>query len=240
MNFLIIEDDVFLATKLKYLFDKRDATNIVTVVNNYLDFLDEISIIKIYDVILLDINLWDKVKSWYDVLKIIREKSSHIPVIIVSWIDDIMNMSKFFSLGASDYIIKPFRFEELEIRVLKWFKNNFLKLDNLNNNNIFYNWLLYDIDKNEFYFNWKNIVLTKKNKYLLYIFITNKEIFLPIYRFACVASNKIATLSCSSAFLWSFSTFSALPRSALAWTLLGSRCKMAFVSLTTSSNLPSS
>ncbi|NVP17510.1 response regulator transcription factor [Candidatus Gracilibacteria bacterium] len=178
MNFLIIEDDVFLATKLKYLFDKRDATNIVTVVNNYLDFLDEISIIKIYDVILLDINLGDKVKSGYDVLKIIREKSSHIPVIIVSGIDDIMNMSKFFSLGASDYIIKPFRFEELEIRVLKWFKNNFLKLDNLNNNNIFYNGLLYDIDKNEFYFNGKNIVLTKKNKYLLYIFITNKEIFL--------------------------------------------------------------
>jgi len=57
MNFLIVEDDVFLASKLKYLFDKRRDTNLVKVVNNYVDFLDELSIIDIYDIILLDINL---------------------------------------------------------------------------------------------------------------------------------------------------------------------------------------
>jgi len=57
MNFLIIEDDIFLALKLKYLFDKRQDTNLVKVVNNYIDFLEELSIIDIYDIILLDINL---------------------------------------------------------------------------------------------------------------------------------------------------------------------------------------
>jgi len=177
MNFLIIEDDIFLASKLKYLFDKRENTNLVTVVNNYLQFLNEISIIKIYDVILLDINLWDKLKSWIDIIKLIRDKAIYVPIIIVSWIDDIANMAKVFSLGASDYIIKPFRFEELEIRVLKWFKTNFLRLED-SSNNIIYNWLLYDCDKNNFYYNWIIINLTKKNKYLLSIFFLDKEKFL--------------------------------------------------------------
>lgn len=178
MNFLIIEDDIFLASKLKYLFDKRDTTNLVTVVNNYIQFLNEISIIKIYDVILLDINLWDKIKSWIDIIKLIRDKAMYVPIIIVSWIDDITNIAKVFSLWANDYIIKPFRFEELEIRVLKWFKSNFLKIDNFSNNKIVYESLLYDCDKNEFYYNWINIILSKKNKYLLSIFLLNKENFL--------------------------------------------------------------
>lgn len=179
MNFLIIEDDIFLASKLKYLFDKRENTNLVTVVNNYLQFLNEISIIKIYDVILLDINLWDKLKSWIDIIKLIRDKAIYVPIIIVSWIDDIANMAKVFSLWASDYIIKPFRFEELEIRVLKWFKTNFLKIVD-SNTNIIYNWLLYDCDKNNFYYNWIIINLTKKNKYLLSIFFLDKEKFLSL------------------------------------------------------------
>ena len=177
MNFLIIEDDIFLASKLKYIFNKRDTTNLVTVVNSYLQFLNEISVIKIYDVILLDINLWDKMKSWIDIIKLIRNKAIYVPIIIVSWIDDIANMSYVFSLWASDYIVKPFRFEELEIRVLKWFNINFLQTNNLNNN-INYNWLLYDWNKNEFYYNWIIINLTKRNKYLFFIFLLDKEKFL--------------------------------------------------------------
>jgi len=57
MNFLIIEDDIFLSSKLRSLFDKRENTNIVSVINTYFEFLNEISVISIYDVILLDINL---------------------------------------------------------------------------------------------------------------------------------------------------------------------------------------
>ncbi|NCO31602.1 hypothetical protein GW891_02040 [bacterium] len=57
MNFLIIDDDLFLTNKIKYLFEKNKSINLVRIINNYIDFLDEISIIEIYDVILLDINL---------------------------------------------------------------------------------------------------------------------------------------------------------------------------------------
>lgn len=179
MNFLIVEDDIFLASKLKLLFDKKWKTNLVKVINNYLEFLDELSIIKIYDIILLDINLWDKKKSWIDIIKLIRDKSINTPIIIISWIDNISNISNVFNLWASDYIIKPFRFEELEVRVLKWLKFNFFKINTFTNN-ICYFWLLYNIEINEFYYNWKTLNLTKKNKYLLYIFLLNKEKFLSI------------------------------------------------------------
>ncbi len=178
MNFLIIEDDLFLASKLKNLFNKRSLTNIVNVANSYLDFLNHISIINIYDIILLDINLWDKFKDGSDIIKIIRSKNKLVPIIIVSWIDDVNNMDNFFSMWASDYIIKPFRFAELEIRVLKRMKSSFLNVFNHNNYIVFYNWLFYDYDKNEFFYNWRNLNLTKKNKYLLSIFFYNKEKFL--------------------------------------------------------------
>ncbi|MDD3793837.1 MAG: response regulator transcription factor [Candidatus Gracilibacteria bacterium] len=180
MNFLIIEDDIFLASKLKYLFDKRQDINLVKVINNYLEFLDELSTIDIYDIILLDINLGNESKSGIDIIEIVRKKNLYVPIIIVSGIDDISNIRDLFNLGASDYIIKPFRFEELEIRVLKWFKNRFLKIENFNNKYFLYNGLLYDIEINEFYFNGKNIRLTKKNKYLLYIFLVNSEKFLSL------------------------------------------------------------
>lgn len=179
MNFLIIEDDAFLAWRLKILFDKTEKTNLVKVINNYLEFLNELSVIEIYDVILLDINLWDKLKSGIDIIKIIRNKKIFIPIIIVSWIDDISNMSKVFNLWANDYIIKPFRFKELEVRVFKWFKNTFLKLNDLSDN-IDYYWILYNHNENIFYYNWKTINLTKKNKYLLSLFILNSEKFLSI------------------------------------------------------------
>ena len=179
MNFLIVEDDVFLASKLKYLFDKRQDINLVKVINNYIDFLDELSIIDIYDIILLDINLWNKYKSGIDIIKIIRNKSINVPIIIVSWIDDIENMSKVFGLWASDYIIKPFRFAELEVRVFNRLKNIFFNVE-YSSNEIVYKWLLYDFWKNSFYYNWNFINLTKKNKYLLHIFIINREKFLSI------------------------------------------------------------
>ncbi|MDD2907675.1 MAG: response regulator [Candidatus Gracilibacteria bacterium] len=178
MNFLIIDDDCFLTSKIKYLFEKNKSINLVKIVNNYLNFLDEISIIDIYDIILLDINLGVGNKNGADIIKLIRNKNSIIPVIIISGVDDIGCIDLFFTLGASDYIIKPFRLEELYIRVLKWFKNGFFNRFNFNDNVVGYNGLYYDICKNEFNYNGLILELTKKNKYLLSIFFSYNEKFL--------------------------------------------------------------
>ena len=65
------------------------------------------------DVIILDIRLPDM--TGFDILERLREDShfSHIPVIFVSSLDELETKLKAFSLGAEDYLTKPFKPEEL-------------------------------------------------------------------------------------------------------------------------------
>jgi response regulator of citrate/malate metabolism len=57
MNILIIEDDIILASKLKYIFEKKALSNRIKTIHNYESFLDELYIVKSYDIILVDIFL---------------------------------------------------------------------------------------------------------------------------------------------------------------------------------------
>jgi two-component system, chemotaxis family, chemotaxis protein CheY len=47
---------------------------------------------------------------------------SHIPIIILSSIDKSADKIELFKLGASDYLVKPFNPEELEIRIANLLK----------------------------------------------------------------------------------------------------------------------
>ncbi|MDD4151752.1 MAG: response regulator transcription factor [Candidatus Gracilibacteria bacterium] len=175
MNILIIEDDLFLAKNIAKLFEKKIIINRVKIITNYNHFLKELSIIKSYDIILIDIFLGPlEKKNGIDILSIIREKDSQIPVIIISRFDECKYLEEAFSKGASDYIIKPFRLKELEIRVLKWFKI-YLDNDLSKTKNINYFGLEYNISKNEFYYNGIILDLTKGNKYLLLLFLSSPE-----------------------------------------------------------------
>lgn len=178
MNFLIIEDDYFLSLKLKNIFEKQKSINNVKVINNYIEFLDEIFIINVYDIVLVDINLWNKNKNGFDIIKLIRNKDKEIPIIVISWSNDINFIDYAFEIWANDYMVKPFRPEELRVRIFKRFKSYFFNLKQIDENIINYNWLVYNIFENEFYFDWNKVELTKKNKYLLSIFLSNREKFL--------------------------------------------------------------
>jgi len=57
MNILIIEDDEFLARKIKQVFENKIISNRIKIINSYLDFIDEINILSSYDIILTDIKL---------------------------------------------------------------------------------------------------------------------------------------------------------------------------------------
>ena len=69
------------------------------------------------DLILLDIIMPEM--DGYDVLKTIKKNSGleHIPVILLSAITDSGSKTKGFSLGAVDYITKPFEIIEVKARV---------------------------------------------------------------------------------------------------------------------------
>lgn len=173
MNILIIEDDLIFASNIAKTFEKKIITNRVKIISNYSEFLREVSIINSYDIILVDIFLWIKeTKTWIDILFAIREKNKTIPIIIISWYDEISYLEKTFSAWANDYLVKPFRLKELEIRVFKWFSIYFYS-DLYASANINYYWIEYNIKENEFYYNWEILSLTKSNKYLLSLFFAN-------------------------------------------------------------------
>ena len=68
-----------------------------------------------YDAILLDI-MMPKVDG-YELLKRIRDKGIDTPVLFLTAKDAIADRVKGLDLGADDYLVKPFDFEELLARI---------------------------------------------------------------------------------------------------------------------------
>jgi len=69
------------------------------------------------DTFLLDINM-PKIDG-LELCKKIKEKKEHIytPIIFITAFSDIEKIDKGFSFGAVDYITKPFKLQELKIRI---------------------------------------------------------------------------------------------------------------------------
>ncbi|MBU6342581.1 MAG: response regulator transcription factor [Bacteroidetes bacterium] len=68
-----------------------------------------------YDIYLLDINV-PKLNG-LDVCKRIRETNSLTPILMLTAYGDIQDKTDAFSFGADDYLVKPFHFEELYLRI---------------------------------------------------------------------------------------------------------------------------
>ena len=71
-----------------------------------------------YNLIILDINLPGI--NGYELCKIIRAKNPMVPVIMLTALSSLNDKIEGYDAGADDYIIKPFEFKELlmKIRVL--------------------------------------------------------------------------------------------------------------------------
>ncbi len=68
-----------------------------------------------YDLIILDYCL--PKLSGPEVLKEIRQEKNHVPIIMLTVKSELENKKEVFSLGADDYLTKPFLFAELLIRI---------------------------------------------------------------------------------------------------------------------------
>jgi len=88
-----------------------------------------------YDLIILDY-LLPKMNG-AEVLTEIRREKRHIPILMLTVKSELVNKKELFSLGADDYLTKPFLFDELLLRVRALLKRpakaegEFFKLDNL-------------------------------------------------------------------------------------------------------------
>lgn len=76
-----------------------------------LDYMEMTS----YDGVLLDIMLPGK--DGFAVLKEVRQMGNDTPILLLTARDGIEDRVKGLDLGADDYLIKPFAFEELLARI---------------------------------------------------------------------------------------------------------------------------
>ncbi|MFY7651373.1 MAG: response regulator transcription factor [Chitinophagaceae bacterium] len=84
------------------------------------------------DIILLDIMLKDSIDG-LSLLRIIKgiDSINHIPIIIISGLATEANIIESLRLGANDYLIKPFSFEALSLKI-----KNILNIFDRNNQKI--------------------------------------------------------------------------------------------------------
>ncbi len=112
MKILLLEDDYTYKESIKELLEEMGY-----MVDDFddgqkaLDALFETS----YQLALLDIRV--PTMDGYEILKEIRKAKLDVPIIFITSLTDINNLSLGYELGCNDYIRKPFSLKELRYRV---------------------------------------------------------------------------------------------------------------------------
>lgn len=112
MHILLMEDDLSLGETLYDLLE--DAGYTVDWARDG-DQAAALSYEKRYDLYVFDINVPQI--DGFELLKGLRDAQDTTPVIFISALVDLASITKGFSLGADDYLKKPFFPEELLLRV---------------------------------------------------------------------------------------------------------------------------
>ena len=115
-HILLVDDDGHLTKMLTFLFMANGFK--LESAQNGLDGLEVLKRIK-PEAIILDIMM--PVMNGFEFLKQIKEDAAlkNLPVIVLSALPSINNQEKVLSLGAYDYIVKPFKSSELIKKTLE-------------------------------------------------------------------------------------------------------------------------
>lgn len=125
-----------------------------------------------FNIVITDINLPGL--NGYDLCKIFRARNQHIPIIMLTALSATDDKIEGFDAGADDYIVKPFEFKELVVRIRALLKRtlnqqlpsgNVLKVADLELN----------VDSKEVIRDGKPISLTAKEFQLLEYFMRNRN-----------------------------------------------------------------
>ena len=112
MKILLLEDDFdYQESIAEFLEDLGYEVHSFDNGDNALDAIYENS----YQLLLLDIRV--NGMSGYDIVKHIKEDNKEVPVIFMTSLTDINNLSIGYELGCDDYLKKPFALKELQYRV---------------------------------------------------------------------------------------------------------------------------
>lgn len=165
MKILVVEDEKDLNSVISRHLKKNNFS--VDSVFNGEDALDYLSY-ENYDLVILDI-MMPKI-SGYQVIKELRTKKNDTPVLMLTAKDNIEDKVKGLDLGADDYLVKPFDFNELLARIRAIVRR---KYGNISNELVIED-LVLDLAKKTVTRNNKNIDLTAKEYEVLEYLMQNK------------------------------------------------------------------
>ena len=169
MRLLIVEDEEnlreILKKRLKGEHYSVDSCGDGIEAMEYMDMVE-------YDGIILDIMLPGK--DGLEILKEIRERGNQTPVLMLTARDAIEDRVKGLDLGADDYMVKPFAFEELvaRIRVMMRRKPQFTT------NRIVFENLVLDRDMKKVWRDEREIILSGKEFMILEYLMRNPNVVL--------------------------------------------------------------
>lgn len=112
MRLLLLEDDPVLSKEIQQFLSERDLpTDAVFDGELFFRQLKK----QTYDLYILDINV--PKKNGLDVCAEIRTTDKSTPILMLTAYGDVSDKRDAFSLGADDYLVKPFHPEELQLRI---------------------------------------------------------------------------------------------------------------------------
>lgn len=165
MKILIIEDEIALQRNIaQYLLSQG---NLCSQAGSYAEALDRLAIYN-YDCILLDLTLPDG--EGLQILNYLKRMNRTEGVIIISARNSVDQKIEGLSLGADDYLIKPFHLSELNARILAVVRRKSAHGEK----HIEFNEIRIDLDAKEILVDGKIVYVTKKEFDLLLYFISNK------------------------------------------------------------------
>ena len=112
MKILIVEDEKALSESIAHYLRQEDF--LCDMAGNYKEAIDHIESFD-YDCILLDITLQDG--NGLDILKTLKKNNKSEGVLIISARNSLEDKVSGLTLGADDYLPKPFHLSELGARV---------------------------------------------------------------------------------------------------------------------------
>jgi len=124
-----------------------------------------------FDLVILDINLPGI--SGYELCKEIRNRNQQVPVIMLTALNAIDDKIEGFDAGADDYVVKPFDFKELLVRIRALLKR--LRHNGPVGNILRVGDLVMNLDSKEVSRDGHAITLTAKEFQLLEYLVKNKN-----------------------------------------------------------------
>jgi len=166
MKILIVEDEPSLnKSMVEYLSSQQ---YLCESVSNFRDALSKIELYQ-YDCIVLDIMLPGG--NGLQIVKVLKEYGKTDGVIIISAKNELDDKIKGISLGADDYLTKPFHLSELSVRIAAIIRRKNMQGNSL----LIFEEISIDVQAKTVVINKRDLILTRKEYDLLEYLVINKN-----------------------------------------------------------------